>query len=101
MLDQHNKTRKLETLEVQILPSGSSKNTLSRGVPNNIITRKCMEGLSKKQIKLIKFALNALAESENRKQDGYEHMLIEMHRIMYVIENQNKMDETEKPTLLN
>ena len=60
-----------------------------------------MEGLSKKQIKLIKFALNALAESENRKQEGYEHMLIEMHRIMYVIENQNKMDETEKPELLN
>ena len=60
-----------------------------------------MEGLSKNQIKLIKFALNTLAENENIKHEGYEHMLIEIHRIKYVLDNQHKMDETEKPTLLN
>ena len=41
-----------------------------------------MEGLSKQQIKIIKFALNELSESLKD-----EQLLLEIHKIIYVLEN--------------
>ena len=55
-----------------------------------------MEGLSKQQIKIIKFALNELSESLKD-----EQLLLEIHKIIYVLENQNKMDKIKNPALLN
>ena len=62
-----------------------------------------MDELSPNNIKLIKYALQKLSEQTNPETDGYEHMLLDIHRINYKLDNHSKLtgDNGKKPVLLN
>lgn len=61
-----------------------------------------MNDLSINNIKLIKHALFKLSESLNPQSEGYENMLLEIHRINYVLDNKAKLNKSTKlPVLLN
>ena len=62
-----------------------------------------MDELSDKNIQLILFALKKLADTTDPKTKGYEHMLLEIHRITYKLDNHSQLteDNGKQPILLN
>ena len=62
-----------------------------------------MDDLSDNNIKLIKYALKKLAESTDPKSENYEHILLDIHRITYKLDNHSQLTGTdaERPVLLN
>jgi len=65
--------------------------------------RNNMDDLSDNNIKLIKYALKKLAESTDPKSENYEHILLDIHRITYKLDNHSQLTGTdaERPVLLN
>jgi|APSaa5957512535_1039671.scaffolds.fasta_scaffold30435_6 hypothetical protein len=61
-----------------------------------------MDDLSINNIKLIKHALFRLSESMSPESEGYESLLLDIHRINYVLDNKAELNKSTKlPVLLN
>ncbi len=61
-----------------------------------------MNDFSLNHIKLIKHALFRLSESLDPNSEGYEMMLLDIHRINYILDNKAELSKpTDQPIILN